>query len=168
LEAAQRLGPEHYRFRAVGAFVRDAGRLPDVGHVEYVPWQDRPGLAEIYRSATVLVMPSRWESFGLVAVEAMSYGLPVIASDCCSLPEIVRPGVNGWLFRTGDADDLVRTLQGLSWTDYAHASAACLNTYLSMYTSNSMTDNCAGLYRSIAMPLSKTSPVEVERIDLSV
>ncbi len=65
----------------------DAGGLSDlvelVGHIEGAP------LDQLYRNATVVVIPSLLEGFGLPALEAMAWGVPVIASDRTALPEVV-------------------------------------------------------------------------------
>lgn len=68
-----------------------------------------------YRAADALVVPSRYESFGLVAVEALACGTPVIASQVGGLPTVVRPGENGLLvrWRTGSAfAEAIDTLLG--------------------------------------------------------
>jgi alpha-1,3-rhamnosyl/mannosyltransferase len=46
-------------------------------------------LACLYRMATILVFPSLYEGFGLPLAEAMATGLPIVASDCSSIPEVV-------------------------------------------------------------------------------
>jgi glycosyltransferase involved in cell wall biosynthesis len=51
----------------------------------------------------LIAVPSRREAFGLVALEALALGRPVIASDAGGLPEIVRAGASGWLAPAGDA-----------------------------------------------------------------
>lgn len=55
-------------------------------------------------------MPSRWEAFGLVAIEAMKYGKPVIASDRGALPELVKDGVNGYVFAFETPNQLTEIL----------------------------------------------------------
>ncbi|MEE3274226.1 MAG: glycosyltransferase family 1 protein [Acidobacteriota bacterium] len=53
------------------------------------PHQSMESLLAIYAAATALVMPSRWEGFGLTGLEAMATGTPVIASEVGSLPEVL-------------------------------------------------------------------------------
>ena len=55
--------------------------------VNFVGWSDNPG--EYYRNSDILLIPSHWEGFGLVAVEGMSTGLPIIASNVEGLNEVV-------------------------------------------------------------------------------
>lgn len=63
--------------------------------------------AELMASARAVVVPSVWEEpFGLVVVEAMASGTPPIAADHGSFPELITPGVDGMLFRPGDAASL--------------------------------------------------------------
>ncbi len=52
--------------------------------------------------ADLFLLPSAYESFGLSALEAMSCGLPVLASEIGGLGEVVTPGVDGWLCHVGD------------------------------------------------------------------
>ncbi|MFF9132930.1 glycosyltransferase [Streptomyces sp. NPDC014806] len=70
--------------------------------------QDR--LADWYRAASVLVMPSHSESFGLVAVEAQACGTPVIAARVGGLPVAVRDGLSGVLVPGHDPADYARAL----------------------------------------------------------
>jgi len=75
------------------------------------------GVREEYRGARLLVVPSQWfEGCPLVILEAMSHGLPVIASRIGGLPEIVDDGVSGLLFDPGDPRDLAERIHRL-WSD---------------------------------------------------
>ncbi len=70
-------------------------------------------LAGLYRGADVFVLPSLHEAYGAVCAEAMTVGLPVIASRTDNLPYLLRDGVDGLLVKAGDANGLasaVRTL----------------------------------------------------------
>ncbi len=64
-----------------------------------------------YREAAVAVFPSFYEPFGIVALEAMAAGVPVIVSDVGGLREIVTHGVDGWKVPPGDARVLAETIR---------------------------------------------------------
>jgi D-inositol-3-phosphate glycosyltransferase len=64
-----------------------------------------------YSAAEVCVVPSLYESFGLVALEAMACGTPVIASRVGGLQHTVEDGVTGFLVPAGDPDDLAEKLR---------------------------------------------------------
>lgn len=73
----------------------------------------------------VLVVPSLWhETYSFVAREALTAGVPVLASAVGALPEVVADGVNGWLVPPGDATALAARLAALPVLDLAPFSAA--------------------------------------------
>jgi glycosyltransferase involved in cell wall biosynthesis len=89
--------------------VADAG-LSDRVHL--------PGYASdplpFYAEADLFLLPSLWEGFGLVAVEAMAAGLPVLASEVPGLAEVVgRQGTCGQLLPAGDAGAWQQALAAL-------------------------------------------------------
>jgi glycosyltransferase involved in cell wall biosynthesis len=64
---------------------------------------------EVYKRLftwAVFVLPSKWEGFGLVIIEAMASGVPVIASKVDAIPEIIDDGKSGLLFKVNDPQDL--------------------------------------------------------------
>ncbi|MDI9609378.1 MAG: glycosyltransferase family 4 protein [Candidatus Verstraetearchaeota archaeon] len=75
-----------------------------LGHV------DDETLLSIYEEASVLVIPSLYEPFGIVVLEAMSLGIPVIVSNTGGLDEIVTDGKDGLKFQSGSAEELARAI----------------------------------------------------------
>jgi glycosyltransferase involved in cell wall biosynthesis len=65
----------------------------------------------VLSSKDLFVMPSRFEGLGLVLLEAMTAGLPVIASNTDGPRELVQDGLNGFLFDTGDPEHLFDRIQ---------------------------------------------------------
>jgi glycosyltransferase involved in cell wall biosynthesis len=57
-------------------------------------------------------MPSIFEPFGIVFIEAMMHGLPCVGADAWAMPEIIEDGETGWLVPAGDAAALAQTLIG--------------------------------------------------------
>jgi phosphatidyl-myo-inositol alpha-mannosyltransferase len=80
---------------------------PDVrDRVEVRSITDPRELAAAYRAATVAVLPSLHEAFGLVMVEALAAGTPVVGTDHGAIPEVVDDPAIGRLFPPGDAEAL--------------------------------------------------------------
>lgn len=94
---------------------RLAGQLGVADVLRWVPAQPHHALSTYYRSADVLVMPSRSESFGLVALEAAACGIPVVAAAVGGLRSIVVDGVTG------------RSIEDRDPVSYAAAIAAILD-----------------------------------------
>src|SRR5438093_3860868 len=67
-------------------------------------------LKKFYSGCDVMVVPSLYEAFGIVALEAMACGIPLVASDSGGLPEVIKDGTNGLLFKTGDSNALAEAV----------------------------------------------------------
>jgi glycosyltransferase involved in cell wall biosynthesis len=66
-------------------------------NVEFVGFKTGKDLADYYRMADVFVFPSRWETFGIVMIEAMACGTPVAAYPCQGPEDVVDQGVTGFM-----------------------------------------------------------------------
>jgi len=115
LQAANKLWREGYRFELIvrGAVPSniDDRKYPFLKRLE---WGSDKAPAETYAMSDIVAVPSLFaEPFGLVAVEAMSCGLPVVASGHGGLIDTVVDGTTGYLFKPGDSDDLTLKLKQL-------------------------------------------------------
>ncbi|MBA2625881.1 MAG: glycosyltransferase, partial [Acidimicrobiia bacterium] len=102
--------------------------------VRFVPPQPHHLLSTWYRAADVVVVPSRSESFGLVALEAAACGRPVVAADVGGLRTIVAPGVTGELVESHDPVAFATAIAGLlddpvRAREFARAAAARARGY---------------------------------------
>lgn len=92
------------------------------GHVVYV------GISRDIDSyvacADLFLLPSEQESFGLAALEAMFYGVPVVASNAGGLPELIENGVTGFLSDVGDVGDMASNAVNLLTHEKLHQSIA--------------------------------------------
>jgi glycosyltransferase involved in cell wall biosynthesis len=88
-------------------------------HVRFHGFVPRTTLSSHYASCDVFVMPSLddgaadVEGLGIPAIEALSFGRPVVASDAGGIPEVVQDGVTGVLVPPGDSEALARAITGL-------------------------------------------------------
>jgi glycosyltransferase involved in cell wall biosynthesis len=111
-KAVKILRAEGLEFRVV---VPVAGVHPPCGTpIDFIPWKKQEDLPALYRSADVCVIPSVGpEPFGIVTLEAMACGKPVVASRIGGLPLIVEDGVGGFLVPAGDVDALAAKIRTL-------------------------------------------------------
>jgi D-inositol-3-phosphate glycosyltransferase len=91
-----------------------AARLGISGVVRLEPPCAQPELADWYRAATVVTVPSYSESFGLVALEAQACGTPVVAAAVGGLRTAVRHGASGLLVESHDPADYAHVLRRLA------------------------------------------------------
>ncbi|WP_369194689.1 D-inositol-3-phosphate glycosyltransferase [Streptomyces djakartensis] len=91
-----------------------AARLGVADVVRFRPPVGQEQLADWFRAASVLVMPSYSESFGLVAIEAQATGTPVLAAAVGGLPVAVRDGHTGFLVQGHNPADYARVLRAFA------------------------------------------------------
>lgn len=123
LKADQTLAAHSWKVVIAGTGTGQAGNIEEQlgrqareenlkGNVELLGFTER--MAEFYAGLDVFVHPSlKPEPFATVVVEAMSLGLPVVASKSGGTPEIITTGENGFLFEPGSAEELSDYLKKL-------------------------------------------------------
>ena len=80
--------------------------------VRITGWLSERGVRDEIRAARALVLPSSAEGLPVVIMEALAMGRPVVSTFTAGIPELVRPGENGWLVPCGDAEALATALRG--------------------------------------------------------
>jgi phosphatidyl-myo-inositol dimannoside synthase len=80
------------------------------GHVHFLPQMLPEELSAAYSACELFALPSRGEGFGLVFLEAMSHGKPVIGGAHGGTPEIIEEGISGYLVQHGDVAQLTERL----------------------------------------------------------
>lgn len=101
------IGPELERLKSLAGRLRLEDRVEFAGQVSYAR------LVAEYRRATVFCLPSRQEGFGIVFLEAMAAGLPIVAARAGAVPEVLAGGESGVLVPPGDPAALAAALDGL-------------------------------------------------------
>jgi D-inositol-3-phosphate glycosyltransferase len=107
-------GPSGSEVGAPGRLGALAASLGIAGHVRFEPPCAQRELADWYRAATMVLVPSHSESFGLVALEAQACGTPVVAAAVGGLRTAVRDGFSGVLVDGHDPEAWARVLAGLA------------------------------------------------------
>ncbi len=121
-------------FTDAGAIVRDFGTAEEA--------------TALLADSAVLAMPSRWEAFPYLLLEALSSGLAVVAADVGGVRECIRDRENGLLVKAGDARELAMALQELLVSDSLRqriASAAVDSVV--QFSLGRMVDEIAAIYR---------------------
>jgi glycosyltransferase involved in cell wall biosynthesis len=123
-------------------FEREIAPLLDHRLVEFVGEIDDAQKAAFLGGALALLFPIDWpEPFGLVMIEAMACGTPVIARGCGSVPEVLDPGRTGFIADT--LDELVDAVKRVDTID----RAACRRHVERRFTVERMADDYEAIYR---------------------
>lgn len=117
-----------------------------LGHVE-----DPAAYRAVFRRATAFTFPSEWEAFGLVLLEAMAAGVPIVATAVGGVPEVLDEGRAGRLVPYGDADALALAIREvLGSPDRTEALVAAVRRRVENYTWDRVIDAHLALYRELA------------------
>jgi glycosyltransferase involved in cell wall biosynthesis len=110
MEAARRLERERIQFEVVGPIgISRTATATAPSNLTFHGRADRLQTANWYQRADVFVLPTLSDGFAITQLEAMAYGLPVVATDCCG--EVVADGVDGFIVPARNVDALVQAFQ---------------------------------------------------------
>lgn len=151
IEAFAKVGRERQdlRLHIVGSGVRSDGEAVDLPEgASLSGWISQAEIDDWYASSDALVVPSRWEGFGLVVPEAFRNGTPVICSDRGALPSLVEPDRTGKVFSL-EGDDLEQCLRGLNKVELQGYRASCRAAYEERFTAARVRQQIGDLYSSL-------------------
>lgn len=118
--------------------------------VKFMGYMSGERLSQAYASADIFVFPSRLETFGLVVVEAMAAGLPVVASRVGGVTDVVQEGKNGYTFESGDTAKLV---DGIRKIAVSHENIKGMGQYARQYAEtqswDAMMDEVVEIYAEL-------------------
>lgn len=125
--------------------INDSGLSERITMTGYLP---RECIADRHHAADVFVLPSLSESFGQVLLEAMSCGLPVIASRVGGIPETIEHGVNGLLVEPGSSKSLVAAIRRMAAEPALRNEIGANNarTARTLYSWKSVADRYENIY----------------------
>lgn len=107
-------------------------------------------LLKIYKAADIFVLPSYIETFGMVLIEAMAAGLPVVTTDAPGCRDVVKGGENGLAVNCGDAKGIAEAVENLiSDGDLAAGLLARAEKLIGRYDWECVTDEYEKLYMGL-------------------
>lgn len=136
-----------------GWWAQVRGSCPE--NVQIIGWQERDALQIFYDLADALVVPSRWEGFGLVAVEALRAGTPVICNVAGALPDIVEHGISGYHLDFENEEKAVAFFSDLKLENLTLLRRAARERYTSVFKSQAMNEKMLQMYQAV-MPQAET------------
>ena len=153
IETARRLSASHPEicFVLVGEgrdfelFKQQTASLDNIALVGLVD-----NVGDYLKAFDIFLFPSRHEGLGSILLDALDFGLPVIATDVGGIPEIIENGVNGFLVKPDAIDDICESILGLYSESALIEQIARANTEKAKsYTVGTMADKYAQIYQRI-------------------
>jgi len=119
-----------------------------IENVNFLGWKTSGQLVGLYGQYSGVIMPSRWEGFGLVAIEALRSGTPVLCSNIGALPFIVKHGLNGFVFDLKNVEqELTSAISSLECADLAQMIESSRAIYLREFTAEKMCHKVFATYQ---------------------
>lgn len=119
--------------------------VPDRVNIRKLGWIPNDHIDAIIQSVDAVIVPSRWEGFGLVALEAMRNGRAVLSSGAGGLSEIVQDGVNGRVIDVADVESVRELLCSLTVSELERLGEEGHRLFCEKYS----WDNCFAQWRGL-------------------
>ncbi len=153
LSALRQVDREDLHLYLLGDFDRDAAKFLAAAQsdrrVTRLGWIDHDRIDDYITRLDAVVIPSRWEGFGLVASESMRNGKAVLVSHRGGLPEQVIDGFNGLAFSIDDPRDLARLLMRIDKAELAVLGANAKRVWSASFGEQRMYQALCQLYRRV-------------------
>lgn len=141
-----------YNFTIIGEAVNDNSNFKFTNlnsvNIKLMGWVKPEQLNQQYLKHDLIIIPSRWEGFAMVPLEAMSFGLPIIASDIDPFKEIITTGQNGILFSNLSPNKLYKILYNINDFDLELIRKESTELLVEKFTQNVMCKKTIQLYYS--------------------
>lgn len=139
----------HVHLYTIGEHVLDPVRMEIPDNVTARGWISHDQIDSYYEHFDAVIIPSRWEGFGLVAIEAMKNKKAVIASNRGDLPDLVKNGVNGYLFDLNHLDELTRILTTVTKPELNAMGERGYAIFKENYTSEKLNQRLMAVYMQL-------------------
>lgn len=149
LDVYDKMKLENFHLYVIGTSVLDDNLPKNTKYVTYLGWVDNKDIDVYYQACDAVIMPSRWEGFGLVAIEAMKNSKPVIVSNRGALPELVNENRNGYIFQLENMDTLKMILRKLNKKELVIFGENARQIYENKYIANIFYKKILAIYRNI-------------------
>ena len=134
LDVYDKMKLENLHLYVIGTSVLDDNLPNSTKYVTYLGWVNNKDIDVYYQACDAVIMPSRWEGFGLVAIEAMKNSKAVIASNRGALPELIKEDFTGYIFNIDDEISLKNRLLNLDKEKINILGENGRNIYLQNFT----------------------------------
>ena len=158
LDVYNKIKLKNLHLYVIGTGILDNNLPQSTEHVTYLGWVNNKDIDAYYQACDAVIMPSRWEGFGLVAVEAMRNSKPVIVSSAGALPELIKNNINGYVFNLKDKFSLRDILIKLDRDKLKIIGFKNRKLFLKTFTSKQFVINILVLYKFL------NKNIEIEKL----
>ena len=148
LDVYNKMEMDNIHLYVIGTSVLDSSLPKDTEYVTYLGWVDNKDIDVYYQACDAVIMPSRWEGFGLVAIEAMKNSKPVIVSNRGALPELIKNNKNGYIFDMDKLNSLITILSKLDKFNLNFLGKNARKIFLEDFLASRFVDNIYYLYKN--------------------